>query len=116
MQKGGFLRRILVTGGAGYIGSHTCKLLKSEGLFPVVYDALVCGHAHAVKWGPLIVGDIADQKTLRAALEEHQIEAVIHFAAYVEVGESVRHPERYYQNNLSGTIALLEAMRQSSVG
>lgn len=107
---------ILVTGGAGYIGSHTCKALAQAGYLPVVYDNLSRGHREAVRWGPLIEADIADRGRLRAAMVEHQVAAVMHFAAYAYVGESIGDPALYYRNNLSGSLSLLEAMHESGVG
>jgi UDP-arabinose 4-epimerase len=102
---------ILVTGGAGYIGSHACKALAQAGFTPVVYDNLVYGHPEAVKWGPLIKGDILDRAALDAAFAEHRPAAVMHFAAYAYVGESVTDPAKYYTNNVGGSLSLLEAMR-----
>jgi UDP-arabinose 4-epimerase len=106
---------VLVTGGAGYIGSHTCKMLSRAGLKPVTYDNLSLGHRHAVKWGPLVVGDIRDQSRLIEAIREHKPAAVIHFAASAYVGESVQSPAKYYDNNVRGTLSLLEAMRSEGV-
>ncbi len=104
---------ILVTGGAGYIGSHTCKALKQAGYQPIVFDNMVYGHDWAVKWGPLIKGDILDRETLDAVFKQYQPQAVLHFAAYAYVGESVSDPEKYYRNNVSGTLSLLSAMRRA---
>jgi len=104
-------KTVLVTGGAGYIGSHTCKALSRAGYFPVTLDNLVYGHRLSVKWGPLIEGDILDRKVLDRIFEEYQPLGVLHFAAYIAVGESVRNPGKYYRNNVSGTISLLEAIR-----
>lgn len=109
------MRRVLVTGGAGYVGSHTCKLLASQGIEPVSFDSLANGHRGAVLWGPLVVGDIRDRKVVREALVDHNIEAVFHFAALAYVGESVAQPNRYYDVNVAGTLAVLEAMREVSV-
>jgi len=106
---------ILVTGGAGYIGSHACKALARAGYVPVVYDNLSRGHREAVRWGPLVEGDVADQARLRAAIAEHRVTAVMHFAAYAYVGESINDPALYYRNNLSGALSLLEAMRDAGV-
>ena len=106
---------ILVTGGAGYIGSHTCKALAATGFLPVAYDNMVSGHEWAVKWGPLIRGDILDRQRLKEAFQRYKPTAVMHFAAYTDVAESVRHPLKYYMNNVAGTISLLEAMRAHSV-
>ena len=103
---------VLVTGGAGYIGSHACKALAGAGYTPVTYDNLSRGHRHAVRWGPLIEGDIADRNSVVAALQAHRISAVMHFAAFAYVGESTSDPALYYRNNVAGTLALLDAMRE----
>ena len=108
--------RVLVAGGAGYIGSHTCKALARAGHQPIVYDNLHTGHAWAVKWGPLIRGDINDPAALSAAIREHRPEAVINFAALAYVGESMVQPIRYYRNNVAGMITLIEVMRAHDVG
>ncbi|MCU0833678.1 MAG: UDP-glucose 4-epimerase GalE [Chromatiaceae bacterium] len=102
---------VLVTGGAGYIGSHACKALQGAGYLPVAYDNLVYGHRWAVRWGPLEVGDIADRARLDAVIARYAPSAVMHFAAYAYVGESVADPGKYYRNNVAGTLTLLEAMR-----
>ena len=107
---------ILVTGGAGYIGSHACKALARAGYLPVVFDNLSRGHREAVRWGPFVEGDLADRLCLRAALAEHRVGAVMHFAAYADVGQSVTDPALYYRNNLGGTLSLLDAMREAGVG
>ena len=107
---------VLVTGGAGYIGSHACKALAKAGHVPVVYDNLVYGHRESVRWGPLVEGDIADRLRLDAAIREHRPEAVMHFAAYAYVGESVSDPGKYYRNNVAGSLTLLEAMRDHGIG
>lgn len=104
---------ILVTGGAGYIGSHCCRALERAGFRPIVYDNLSTGHRRFVD-GALIVGDIANTATLARAFAEHDIAAVMHFAASSLVGESVADPQKYYLNNLAGTLALLEAMRAAN--
>ena len=101
---------ILIVGGAGYIGSHTAKLVAASGRRPVVFDNLVYGHRAAVKWGPLVEGDLAEPEAIRRALTEHAVEAVIHFAAYAYVGESMSDPGKYFRNNVAGTINLLDAM------
>jgi UDP-arabinose 4-epimerase len=102
---------VLVTGGAGYIGSHTCKALAKAGFLPVTFDNLVYGHEWAVRWGPLIRGDIRDGEILGHAFETYKPVAVLHFAAFAYVGESVVDPGKYYDNNVSGTVSLLNAMR-----
>ena len=107
---------VLVTGGAGYIGSHACKALAKAGHVPVVYDNLVYGHREAVRWGPLVEGDIADRARLDAVIREYRPEAVMHFAAYAYVGESVADPGKYYRNNVAGSLALFEAMRDHGIG
>jgi UDP-glucose 4-epimerase len=101
---------ILVTGGAGYIGSHCCRALDQAGFRPVVYDNLSTGHRGFVT-ETLMIGDIADKATLARAFAEHDIVAVMHFAASSLVGESMADPQKYYLNNLAGTLALLDVMR-----
>jgi UDP-arabinose 4-epimerase len=101
---------ILVTGGAGYIGSHCCSLLSKSGFNPVAFDNLSTGHEDFVKWGPLVVGDIRDRASVEGALRKYQISSVMHFAAASSVGESIANPAKYYSNNVSGTLALLDAM------
>ena len=108
-------KSILVTGGAGYIGSHACKALAQAGYTPVCFDNLSYGHAHAVKWGPLVTGDLQDAASIRSALQTHKPIAVIHFAAYALVGESVTDPGKYYANNVGGTLNLIEAMRAEGI-
>jgi UDP-arabinose 4-epimerase len=107
---------VLVTGGAGYIGSHACKALARAGHRPVVYDNLSRGHREAVRWGPLVEGDLADRTRLVAAIRRHGASAVMHFAAFAYVGESVGDPALYYRNNLGGSLSLLEAMREAGIG
>jgi len=106
---------ILVTGGAGYIGSHACKALAKAGYMPIAYDNLVYGHRWAVKWGPLEEGDVADRSRLNEVIAKYQPAAVMHFAAYAYVGESVEEPGKYYRNNVAGTLSLLEAMRDHGI-
>lgn len=106
---------VLVTGGAGYIGSHACKLLAQAGYLPVAYDNLMFGHSSFAKWGPLVIGDISDKDCLRHTFLEYKPEAVMHFAAHAYVGESVINPEKYYRNNVCGTLALLEVMLELKV-
>lgn len=109
------VERILVTGGAGYIGSHTAKLLKAAGFEPVVYDNLVSGNRVSVRWGPFVHGDILDTSHLAQTLARYEPAAVIHFAASAYVGESVEDPSKYYRNNVTGTLSLLDACRQTNV-
>jgi UDP-glucose-4-epimerase GalE len=109
MSKGS---NVLVTGGAGYIGSHACRALSRSGFQPIVYDNLTTGHRHFVA-GELVVGDLLDKEKLARTFAEHDIAAVMHFAAASLVGESVVDPEKYYRNNVGGTLSLLEAMRQA---
>jgi len=107
--------RILVTGGAGYIGSHTCKALAAVGYEPVALDNLSTGHHWAVKWGPLVVGDIADRARVANVIKEFGIRAVIHFAAHAYVGESVRQPQKYFDNNVVKTLALLDTLLEVGI-
>ncbi len=109
------LPTILVIGGAGYIGSHVCKELAANGYFPVCYDNLVNGHEWAVKWGPLEKGGIGDQSRLREVFEKYKPSGVVHLAAFAYVGESVKDPEKYYVNNVAGTLSLLSAMHSCNV-
>lgn len=106
---------ILVTGGAGYVGSHAVRLLERNGHTIWVYDNLAYGHRRAVPQGKLIEGDIRDRATLTELMHAKQIEAVMHFAAFTQVGESVTHPAIYYQNNVVAALELLEAMRAADV-
>lgn len=103
---------VIVTGGAGFIGSHTCKALARNGYLPVAVDNLRTGHADAVKWGPLERADIRNTDALASVIERYGAKAVMHFAACAYVGESVREPEMYYDNNVAGTLSLLKAMRR----
>lgn len=106
---------ILVTGGAGYIGSHTAMSLKNAGFLPVVYDNLSTGHGYAVKWGPFVQGDLNDRNKLNEAFATYKPVAVIHFAADALVIESMSNPGKYYHNNIGSTVSLLEAMRDHGV-
>lgn len=109
------IKSVLVTGGAGYIGSHACKALAQAGYLPIACDNLVYGHPWAVKWGPLEQGDIADRAWLDELIVRYRPVAVMHFAAYAYVGESVQDPGKYYRNNVAGTLTLLEALRDHQV-
>ena len=106
---------VLVTGGAGYVGSHACKALAAHGYLPVTYDNLSQGHRWAVKWGPLEEGDLTDLRRLKKVMTSYPIDAVLHFAACASVEESMQDPQKYYHNNVVGTLALLECMKQRSV-
>lgn len=106
---------ILVTGGAGYIGSHINKMLAQKGYETVVFDNLVYGHPEAVRWGILEIGDLSDPERLNEIFEKYEIEAVFHFAAYAYVGESVSEPSKYYNNNVANTLHLLDVMRKHQV-
>ncbi len=106
---------VLLTGGAGYIGSHVVRALQRAGHACVVYDSLVKGHESAVGDAKLIVGRVDDGQTLRQVLKEHQIDAVIHLAAFIEAGESVVKPDKYFHNNTAGGLTLLDAMRETGV-
>lgn len=108
-RKKRFPKNILVTGGAGYIGSHVCKALKQAGFTPIVYDYLLNGHSWAVKWGPFVKADIHDASSLDHAFKTYQPKGIIHLASYIDVRESVCNPEKYYHNNLFGTFSLLKA-------
>ncbi|RKN64057.1 UDP-glucose 4-epimerase GalE [Paenibacillus ginsengarvi] len=106
---------VLVTGGAGYIGSHTCKELNKAGYFPVVYDHLSTGYAEFVKWGPLEIGDILDTERLIQVIIKYTPAAIIHLAGSAYVGESVIHPSLYYRNNVQGTLSVLQAMKSTGI-
>ena len=110
------MANILVTGGAGYIGSHTCKQLAAAGHTPVVYDNLSNGHRAAVRWGPFEDGDVTDGARLREVIRTHKPQAVIHFAGLIEVGISVADPAAFYQTNVNGSLTLLQAMIGEGVG
>ena len=108
-------QHVLVTGGAGYIGSHVCKALKQRGYIPVSYDNYCSGHAGAVNWGPAEQGDICDRARLAQVIETYQPVAIMHFAALIQVGESVTDPARYYHNNVYGSLCLLEEARAHGI-
>jgi UDP-glucose-4-epimerase GalE len=105
-------RAILVTGGAGYIGAHACKALCKAGHLPVTLDNLSTGHKHFVRWGPLVQADIRDTAAVCQTIQAYEIKAVLHFAASAYVGESVANPQKYYENNVAGSLSLLAAMLQ----
>lgn len=109
------MKNILVTGGAGYIGSHVCKELAARGYLPITFDNLVNGHREAVRWGPFEHGDVLDRRALDDVMKRHRPEAVMHFAGFAYVGESVADPGKYYNNNVAGSLCLLEAMVSQGV-
>jgi len=106
---------ILVTGGAGYIGSHVCKALARHGYHPIALDNLARGHAQAVRWGPLEAHSLADTDAVRRALQRHRVVAAVHLAAYAYVGESVAAPEIYFENNVIGSLRLLDSILSAGV-
>ena len=101
---------VLVVGGAGYVGAHTCKALRRSGYTPVVFDNLSTGHRSFVRWGPFVQGDIRDHAAVLDAIRYCKAQAVLHFAASADVGESVTDPRKYYGNNVAGSLSLLGAM------
>lgn len=107
------MSNVLVTGGAGYIGSHACKVLKSAGFTPVTFDSLITGWRDAVKFGPFEEGDLNDRARLDAVFEQYRPVGVMHFAALSQVGESMSQPGRYWHNNVEGSLNLIEAMVDS---
>ena len=109
-------RTILVTGGAGYIGSHTVRALRERGDRVVVLDTLELGNADAVIDAPLVVGDIADEGLVTATCREHDVDTIVHFAAYKNVGESMQRPSKYFRNNVDSTVRLLDAAVAAGVG
>jgi UDP-glucose-4-epimerase GalE len=109
------VKNVLVVGGAGYIGSHMAKHLSTKGYVPVVLDNLVRGSQQAAKYGPFYRGSMNDEGLLEKIFSDYPIAAVMHFAAFCYVGESMKHPARYYQNNVANTLALLEAMAERDI-
>ena len=107
--------RVIITGGAGYIGSHTCKHLHEKGYDILIYDNLSTGHADFLQWGDFIHGDILDTATLVEAINKFKPAGIIHFASFINVGESTAHPGKYYKNNVCGSLSILEAMRLTGV-
>lgn len=109
------MKRVLVTGGAGYIGSHACKALAAAGFEPVTVDDLSAGHSWAVRWGPLEQVDVRDTDALERVIDAAQPLGVLHFAARIEVGESIRAPLAYYRNNVGGLLSVVEAMSRQGL-
>jgi UDP-arabinose 4-epimerase len=107
--------KVLLTGGAGYVGSHTAKALAGAGFMPIVFDNCSKGHRSAAKWGPLVVGDLADSSLLRDTIIKYDVRAIIHFAADAYVGESMTQPLKYFRNNIANTVGLLEAQNDLGV-
>jgi len=106
---------VLITGGAGYIGSHAAKAVAASGFVPVTYDNLIHGHRWAVKWGPFVEGDICDRALLLDTLRRYDITEILHFAGFAYVGESMEHPERYFNNNVIGSLALFDTALEAGV-
>ena len=104
-----------MTGGAGYVGSHTCKALRRAGFIPVTFDNLCRGHRRAVRWGPFVDGQLEDRERIIEVLAQYRISAVMHFAGYAYVGESMHEPAMYFRNNVVNTLNLLEAMESARV-
>lgn len=109
------MKTVLLTGGAGYVGSHTAKALACAGFRPIVFDNCSKGHRSAVKWGPLVVGDLNDSNLVHETIKKYDVQAVIHFAADAYVGESMTQPLKYFRNNVANTINLLEAQHDLGV-
>ena len=109
------VNRILIAGGAGYIGSHAAKALRLAGREPVVFDDLSSGHAHSVRWGPLVRGDIRDPEALGAAIRQYKPDAVMQFAARIEVGDGEKAPADFYDTNVAGTLNLVRVMLEEGV-
>jgi len=109
------MTNILVTGGAGYIGSHTCLALSERGYTPVVYDSLVNGHREFVQWGPFEQGDIRDQQRLEQVIQAYKPAAIVHFAGLIEVAESITNPIAFFDNNVSGSLALFACALRAGI-
>jgi UDP-glucose-4-epimerase GalE len=107
-------REIIVVGGGGYIGAHVCKMIAENGGTPIVFDNFQAGHKHAVKWGSHVTVDLRDRAATLAAFQQHKdVETVVHLASSIEVGEGEKQPEGFYENNVSGALNILMAMRQT---
>lgn len=109
------MAKVLVTGGAGYVGSHCCIALAAAGYTPVTFDNLSNGHEEFVQWGPLEVGDVRDAARLDEVIAAHRPVAVVHFAALIEVGESVKSPDRFFDTNVGGAITLINSARRGGI-
>jgi UDP-glucose 4-epimerase len=109
------MTNILVTGGAGYIGSHTCLALTEKGHTPVVYDNLVNGHREFVQWGPFEQGDVRDRARLEQVIQSYKPEAIVHFAGLIEVAESVANPIAFFDNNVSGSVTLFATALEAGI-
>ena len=107
---------IVVTGGAGFVGSHACNALNAAGYRPITVDNLSTGHADAVKWGPLERLDVRDRAGLVDVMRRYDAAAVMHFAAFAVISDSIAHPDKYYDNNVSGLVSLLAAMKETGIG
>ncbi len=107
--------KVLVTGGAGFIGSHVCKRLAAAGVAPIAFDSLEKGHAGMVRWGPLVRGDIGDRSSLIKVITEYNIDAIVHLAGYIEVGRSMREPALFHDNNVARTAVLIETAESLGV-
>jgi len=105
----------LVTGRAGYIGSHICKILSQNGMLPVAYNNLCSGNSAAVQWGPFEQGDVRDRKRLGDVMRQYKPASIIHLAALIQVGESVKDPAIYYNNNVYGSLCMLEEARANNI-
>lgn len=108
-------KNILVTGGAGYIGSHTCKALAAAGFSPVVLDNFSTGHRHNIKWGPIEEGDVSNKGFVAKAIQKYKPVAVMHFAGSAYVGESMVDPGKYYRNNTMATLSLLDVLKEENI-
>jgi UDP-glucose 4-epimerase len=106
---------ILIVGGAGYIGSHVNKELHHKGYDTLIYDNLISGHQESIKWGEFILGDLDNLAHLRLVFQKYRIDAVMHFAAFSDVEDSMKNPQKYYKNNVCGTLNLLEVMQEFKV-
>jgi UDP-glucose-4-epimerase GalE len=109
------MRNILVTGGSGYIGSHVCYILKQQGYLPICFDNFSSGHRWAAKFGPVVEGDLLNFQDIQKAIEIHRPFGVIHLASFIQVGESVKNPSKYYENNIVGTFNLLQAVQKNKI-